>query len=357
MNATAGECECEFDATDGSWTNNMRFITVHNDNAAQCQLACCYRSLGCVAFTYLESGFGPPNNDPCKLWIDLDGTSPAPTPGAQSGKLQGAHCTAPPGVDPNHAPVPLLMLVSAGWLLLIVLGAAAAGYLVVGTFLLPERGRLPHARFWAELAGLVRDGISFALRGGQGGIASTNGSAGPKAAGAGAGERQGAGLSEALLGEAQQQATRGTPTPLHIAAQLGDAQGLAKLLQAGQHALDAGDGRRYTAYHCACAGGHVECARLLAEAGCDTRLLNDVGLTARQLAAQLKRTAVVAMEPSPASPTRQGFQGALEEKAVVAPNLHPSQAKIKVQAERGKGQAGAGGIEESRSLKAALKAR
>ena len=73
----------------------------------------------------------------------------------------------------------------------------------------------------------------------------------------------------------------------------------------------------------------MECARLLAEAGCDTRLLNDVGLTARQLAAQLKRTAVVAME---ASPTRQGFEGELEEQAVVAPNLHPSQAKIKVQA-------------------------
>ena len=49
--------------------------------------------------------------------------------------------------------------------------------------------------------------------------------------------------------------------------QLGDAQGLAKLLRAGQHALDAGDGRRYTAYHCACAGGHVECAALLAKHG------------------------------------------------------------------------------------------
>ena len=60
--------------------------------------------------------------------------------------------------------------------------------------------------------------------------------------------------------------------------------------------LDAGDSRNYTAFHVACAGGHVECVRLLCQAGCDTEVVNDVGLTGWELAAQLQRTKINALD-------------------------------------------------------------
>ncbi len=113
-----------------------------------------------------------------------------------------------------------------------------------------SRLQLPHRAFWKELAGLVRDGVSFFAHGGN------------LAAGAG-GEKSSAtsvtGLKTGLLaeGSSKDQATRGTATPLHIAAQLGDARGLKNLLQGDTRfrpPIDAGDARRYTALHCACAG-------------------------------------------------------------------------------------------------------
>ena len=45
-------------------------------------------------------------------------------------------------------------------------------------------------------------------------------------------------------------------------------------------------------------GGHAECVTLLMGASCDTELACDTGLTGWQLAAQLKRTQVLALMPS-----------------------------------------------------------
>jgi hypothetical protein len=52
-------------------------------------------------------------------------------------------------------------------------------------------------------------------------------------------------------------------------------------------------------------GGHAECVTLLMGASCDTELACDTGLTGWQLAAQLKRTQVLALMP----PTGGGCAG------------------------------------------------
>ena len=66
----------------------------------------------------------------------------------------------------------------------------------------------------------------------------------------------------------------------------------------GQPKIDAGDHRQYTAFTAACAGGHAECVSLLMEAGCNTELACDVGLTGWELAEQLKRHNVLALKPA-----------------------------------------------------------
>lgn len=112
--------------------------------------------------------------------------------------------------------------------------------------------QLPNRIFWREFVGLVRDGFSFVLNRGSLPVGS-NGK--PEAASA-------SGLREGLLPQQSNtdQASRGRATPLHIAAQLGDARGLENLLQGDKRfrpPIDAGDAKRYTALHCACAGARA----------------------------------------------------------------------------------------------------
>ena len=216
--------------------------------------------------------------------------------------------------------------------------------------LLPEnrfsglsRPQLPHRTFWRELAGLVRDGVSFIAHGGN-----VPAGMGGESSGATSIARLKTGLL-AKGSSSKGQATRGTATPLHIAAQLGDARGLQNLLQGDKRfrpPMDAGDARRYTALHCACAGmrgwpmicfvqivcvgfpanccatnscastgtgashnhalctvlaailvgGHAECAQLLIMAGCSTELTNDTGpqqIHASRSCYALRRTVIV----------------------------------------------------------------
>ena len=47
---------------------------------------------------------------------------------------------------------------------------------------------------------------------------------------------------------------------------------LRKVLTANAAALDNGDHRQYTAFHVACAGGHLGVVKALLDAGCDTTL-------------------------------------------------------------------------------------
>ena len=129
--------------------------------------------------------------------------------------------------------------------------------------------------------GLVSDGIAFTTQ------PFRRSSGGPVAAGAsGGGGGGGSGLSSALLGGrsggVEQRATegalasRGDATGLHMAAALGQKAKLQALVDGAQPgAIDAGDLKRYTPFHVACAGGHAECVMLLVQAGCDTSLRCD----------------------------------------------------------------------------------
>eukprot|EP01044_Picomonas_judraskeda_P016283 COSAG03_NODE_2869_length_2390_cov_7.112615_2_plen_78_part_00 len=64
------ECECEWErlAEDAAWTNNNMYLTIHPISSwEQCELVCCYRQLGCAAYTW-----APPAV--CKVWVSLEGT-------------------------------------------------------------------------------------------------------------------------------------------------------------------------------------------------------------------------------------------------------------------------------------------
>eukprot|EP01051_Picozoa_sp_SAG22_P017840 SAG22_NODE_2848_length_2160_cov_6.810771_2_plen_246_part_00 len=119
----------------------------------------------------------------------------------------------------------------------------------------------------------------------------------PEAAAAAAAQAAAAKVHQAV---APERASRGAPTTLHVAASLADVGRLRKLLATGAgggqpKGLDSGDRKQYTAFHVACAGGHVECVRLLLAAGCDVTLLNAAGLTGWELAETLRRTHVMAL--------------------------------------------------------------
>ena len=117
------------------------------------------------------------------------------------------------------------------------------------------------------------------------------------------GDSAGASVASLSAPAAEQpgQAVPGLPNALHSAATMGDATKLGKLLRAldasgSTPQLNSGDSRRYTVrfrrllhiaplrslragccvqpFHVACAGGHVECAKLLMDAGCGTPALH-----------------------------------------------------------------------------------
>ena len=72
---------------------------------------------------------------------------------------------------------------------------------------------------------------------------------------------------------------------------------LSKILKkalAPDEDIDVADSRGYTAYHHACAGGHLECVKALLKAGCDTLRTNDGGATGWQLAEKGGRSDVTA---------------------------------------------------------------
>jgi hypothetical protein len=77
------------------------------------------------------------------------------------------------------------------------------------------------------------------------------------------------------------------------------------------HPIDAGDQRRFTAFHVACASGHAECVALLLKSGCDTALVCDVGLTGWGLAKDLRRTTVLALQKEHRHQTRRGGGGSV----------------------------------------------
>jgi hypothetical protein len=237
------------------------------------------------------------------------------------GKDGSALCAAEPCCLGAHTDV--VPDGDGGWVLIVAALAVGLVYVVGGVYLGRQRtGRITHLHIeqGRQIWGLVQDGCAFTLAVSRGGgvaaarrpggggqaVGSGGGSAGgPNAAAAvGSGKGGGAGGSS-RLGLAPQ-ATRGQGAgPLHHAASVGDATKLQALLAAmamaeggGQPKIDAGDHRQYTAFTAACAGGHAECVSLLMEAGCNTELACDVGLTGWELAEQLKRHNVLALKPA-----------------------------------------------------------
>ena len=157
------------------------------------------------------------------------------------------------------------------WIFSVLFLVSLSGYCVGGIVVKKQQGRggagdwLPNHQFWASLYGLVIDGVGLVARGGKpAGYAEIS-----AAVDAMAQEKaEGGGASRAVAAEkevedpvlASQQASRAQPTSLHSAATLGDLKKLEKLLKAaGCPAIDSGDSRRYTAFHVACAGGHLAC--------------------------------------------------------------------------------------------------
>ena len=174
-------------------------------------------------------------------------------PGWTSGKLSGNDC----GADAKGE--------EASWLFVVVFLLSMSVYFVGGVVVKQQQGRsapgdwLPNHQFWASLYGLVIDGVGLVARGGKpAGYAEIS-----AAVDAMAKEKATSGTAELEVEDptlAKRQATRSAPTSLHSAATVGDVKKLERLLVAnGCPQIDAGDSRRYTAFHVACAAGHLDC--------------------------------------------------------------------------------------------------
>lgn len=190
-----------------------------------------------------------------------------------------------------------------GWTLVGLLVAGLVIYLAIGVAVGHRSGTLahPHRARWMALISLVVDGIAFTRAGFRNEQANSHG---------GVAAPSSSDLRGSLLPRAVRvAATRGHTTTIHAAAAMGDAVRLQEALHSDA-CVTAGDKRQYTAFHIACAGGHVACARLLLEARCDPTLLNDAGRTGWQLAESLHRTEVLALQHS----TLVGSSRALRKK-------------------------------------------
>lgn len=176
-----------------------------------------------------------------------------------------------------------------------------------------ERGSLrghPHYRYWMQIKGLCADGVLLTGSVLMGRCCTSpqlpverEADGGPRF---GSGDHTTAANTMALFLEDSvasviPRASRGVAGPLHHAASVGDAVKLRQLLSGNEGllaALNDGDGRRYTAFAVACAGGHTQCVVELLRVGCDTKLCEEKGLSGWELAAQLHRHAVLALRPT-----------------------------------------------------------
>eukprot|EP01048_Picozoa_sp_COSAG05_P012470 COSAG05_NODE_1249_length_5388_cov_42.102477_6_plen_228_part_00 len=187
-----------------------------------------------------------------------------------------------------------------------VLGAAVV-YLAFASARSRSRGGgwVPHRDFFTALSGLVVDGVtaSTTMNKTVTEVAPLlSSSIEPIQAQSRATDEQGKRRLPGLPG--WQASCNPVPTEVHRAAATGDAKALAQLLQAAAGSngrpppgcFDSGDVKRWTAFHIACAGGHVACCQLLLQSkACDVTLRNDEGLTGWELAEQMQQVAVLAL--------------------------------------------------------------
>jgi hypothetical protein len=266
----------------------------------------------------------------------------------------------------------------------IILGLAAIA-MVYGTLLgvgHSSETLAGHRTFWRHVVGLVRDGVSFTISTATGGRASGESRAGLLAstdaeqADAGSSKATGDHIASAPPSSRGVRAKRGASSALHHAAATGNTSALQRCLISASHAvIDSGDQRGFTPFHVACAAGYTACVESLTAAGCDTELLNDVGLTGWDLAAELKRDAVLALRPTGPAPPRRGIGGNSGEGGGSSSHSPKKKKKNKRRSDESKrrspgsagggsgsaaagGAAGAeagGGLAESKALKAELK--
>lgn len=214
-----------------------------------------------------------------------NGKDGKPLCAAESGKCcLGAHKDVVPDGD-------------GGWVLIVATAVVAMLYVFGGVYLGQQRtGRYTHIHVeqGKQIWGLVQDGCAFTLAVSRGAArrTATSGDVENNDAAVSIGDVAAASNSNSIV-----RAKRGQAGPLHHAASVGNATQLRTLLAAGASIdINSGDSRQYTPFAAACAGGHAECVTVLLEAGCDTQLACDTGLTGWELAEGLKRHEVLDLQ-------------------------------------------------------------
>eukprot|EP01052_Picozoa_sp_SAG31_P020144 SAG31_NODE_1502_length_8080_cov_131.725849_2_plen_309_part_00 len=235
---------------------------------------------------------------------------------------------------------------TVSWALILTVALMGAVYYAGGVWLGRRQGlkRHVHAGLGRQIGGLVLDGCRFTIgclaRGDLAGRQETLVAAVAEAEADATGGRSVAepavrtpgGSAASAVAATAMEAERGQAGSLHHAAALGDAAKLRALLthRNGKNMMeiDKGDQRCFTPFAAACAGGHAECVTVLLEAGCDPTLVCDIGRTGAELAAELRRTEVVAVLQSSLAAENRGRskkmgnvnKGRRQARASTAPN-------------------------------------
>lgn len=241
-------------------------------------------------------------------------TTPGPseTPDGCKGEdccLTGKNCVAPCSLPMGWG----------GWVLFgalilasVYLGSSMAYTARAGTLDLGAPATWsPHKPQLLALVGLVVDGAKFATDGfmlPQAGTDKPSGRALLVDSAAEMAVREARETAAAGLRKKQKQAKVGHRTGLQEAAMVGDLKKVKKVLLAKEKGLDKGDPRGQTAFHHACAGGHVDCVKELVKAGCDTLRMNDGGVTGWELARKSGRTATLEALRKYGSKGHEGLQ-------------------------------------------------
>ena len=249
-----------------------------------------------------------PDQEACCRYCRVTGRATVWTFSTGADYPQGCWCKTKQSINPNcngpscarvsgHFAPPC---VPWGWIFTIMLLVGSILYGFVGMFINQRQGldEMPNAAFWRETAALVRDGFAFATASAGGGVSSAMSRSrssytpveGQGGAAAADQQEESPEAEEARklrrkLEKKLKPSTPGPRTRLIEASIIGRRRTVKELLGDRDRAeLDCGDQRGSTAFHHACAGGHVETLELLLAAGCKTTLTDDRGKTGWALA-------------------------------------------------------------------------
>jgi hypothetical protein len=215
------------------------YISIESPSAEACALSCCYRPMtmqGCEGWAYQDRKGAKP--DPgvegnCLLWVFFDGVTSKSNPGwvsARNGPPQ-KQCKVPKGQSWQVPVIPHNGSFYFDLLFALTVVVYAGGGMVMLTVLRninASQNIFPNQAFWLEVAGLVKDGVSYTtqcrcLRGGA-----------TVAVARAAPSKTKADLSEPIIDSEDQStrshgASRGPPSAIHVAVSLGNHKSLLKL--------------------------------------------------------------------------------------------------------------------------------